>query len=83
MARPAVKVRSDDERGQTEHTETFVRVFAHLERAFLKLAAGEINQYERARIETMVTVAGALMKLAHAHEFEERLRALEERTRDA
>ncbi len=81
MARSAVKV-TDDEGGQT-HAEALASVFAHLEHAFMRLAAGEINQYERERIKAMSTVAGVLIKLAHAGEFEARLRALEERAKDA
>jgi hypothetical protein len=52
-----------------------VPIFQRLEQVFLKLDAGE---YDRQRATAMATVAGVLIKIVQAGEFEERLRIIEQ-----
>ena len=52
-----------------------VPIFQRLEQDFLKLDAGE---YDRQRATAMATVAGVLIKIVQAGEFEERLRIIEQ-----
>jgi hypothetical protein len=52
-----------------------VPIFQRLEQVFLKLDAGE---YDRQRATAMATVAGMLIKIVQAGEFEERLRIIEQ-----